>query len=258
MLAIAETTFLGQFLNIGKSRLDARIGIPKPKTAHARHIDDKATARQLDHLTAHRSVPALAVTLADSRSLLNLRSHQQVDEARLAHAASPNENNYLTRADERSNGLNRRRVMCGNDQGRNIRTGKLPDLLEYGGNLLLPFRKVGFGEDHRYVNARLVSKHQLALQTAHVHFAQGLGNNNTAEIRSENLRNRTFGRIFAHKRARTFMDALDNGLVVTLGEQNIHQVPHHCTDFLAFDESSRVLASYIIAIFKTDEGETAV
>ena len=86
MSAIAESTLFGELLYIDECSFDARIGIPQGKTAHARHIDNAASARNRDHFARNRRVAALAIALANGARCLHIASDQQVHQARFADA----------------------------------------------------------------------------------------------------------------------------------------------------------------------------
>ena len=61
----------------------------KGKAAHARHIDNAASARNRDHFARNRRVATLAIALANGARCLHIASDQQVHQARFADAAFP-------------------------------------------------------------------------------------------------------------------------------------------------------------------------
>ena len=87
MSAIAESTLFGELLHIDECGLDARIGIPQGKTAHARHINNAASTRNRNHFARNRRVATLAIALANGARCLHIASDQQVHQARFADAA---------------------------------------------------------------------------------------------------------------------------------------------------------------------------
>ena len=170
MLAIAEATLLGKLFHVGEGNADTCVGIPEAQTAHAWHINHIAAMGNGHHLAAHRGVTARTIGLTHRPRLLHITPNKQVDQARLAHAASPDKHSRRPLGHERAHGFDAFGHRLRHDKRLHVRTDKCQNALADALDRVLAFGKVGLGEHDGHGGTRFVGEHQFALQPTHIHF----------------------------------------------------------------------------------------
>ena len=114
--------------------------------------------------------PARTIGFTHRPRLLHITSNKQVDQARLAHAASPDKHRRCPLGHERAHGFDAFGHRFRHDERLHIRADKRPNALADALDLVLAFGEIGLREHDGHGGARFMSEHQFALQPAHIHF----------------------------------------------------------------------------------------
>ena len=176
--------------DINECSLDARIGIPQGKTAHARHLDNAASTRnRAIHFARNRACRADACP-SPSRTApvaCTIASDQPVHQARFADAAFPQQHGDATFRNEgahrpqRFGGLRQKlpKQAC---HGRFSQPNRAPEQAR----LRVPPNQASVSTQS---NARtaLMGQNELALKPAHIDAHQRLSHDNRIEIRRKHL-----------------------------------------------------------------------
>src|SRR5262245_47225875 len=80
VLAVAEVTLSGQFLDIFKSGFNALFDVPQLQFAHARGVQDQRSVGNRDQFAVARRVPASVVLFPDFLDPLPVETQQSVDQ----------------------------------------------------------------------------------------------------------------------------------------------------------------------------------
>ena len=113
---------------------------------------------------------ARTIGLAHRPRLLHIASNKQVDQARFAHAASPDKHSRRPLGHKRAHSLDAFGRRLRHDERLHVRADKRQDALADTLNRILAFGEIGLGEHDGHGGARFMGEHQLALQPAHIHF----------------------------------------------------------------------------------------